>query len=380
MRGDNQVTYTLALQVGVDLRKNLTVARPERLELRLHLVADESACICNEFHLLHVQLVRDDGNKHRGELCALHIHRGKRLAVLYVRSVARCAAEHHNLERLSHVRFEFRVDHGLVYGREIAKMHAFGRGSVHGAHEVLVDLFRHERGERRGKERHRLQNGEERHVGGFLVCRHLLAPIALAAAAHIPVGKLVREGGKRASGLGDVKRSKGFVHGIHERVQAGKHPFVHRREGFFPEGMFCWVKPVDVRIQDIERIGVPKRAHKLALCLGNGFRRETAREPRHGAGIEIPAHGVGALIVKHRPRINHIALVLAHLEAILVAHKAKHDTVLKARLVEQAGGDRKQGIKPAACLVERFADEVRGIAALELLLVFKRIVPLRKGH
>ena len=28
----------------------------------------------------------------------------------------------------------------------------------------------------------------------------------------------------------------------------------------------------------------------------------------------------------------------------------------------------------------RFADEVRGIAALELLLVFKRIVPLRKGH
>ena len=58
-----------------------------------------------------------------------------------------------------------------------------------------------------------------------------------------------------------------------------------------------------------------------------------------------------------------------------------HDDAVAERVgVKQAGGDRQQRVEPAAGLVDRLGDEVRREAALELLLVLERIVPLREGH
>ena len=58
-----------------------------------------------------------------------------------------------------------------------------------------------------------------------------------------------------------------------------------------------------------------------------------------------------------------------------------HDhAVLKRVGVKQAGGDRHQRVEPAAGLVDGLGDEVCREAALKLLLVLKRIVPLGERH
>ena len=56
------------------------------------------------------------------------------------------------------------------------------------------------------------------------------------------------------------------------------------------------------------------------------------------------------------------------------------DDVLVRRLVEEQRRNGDERVEPAARLIDRLRDEVRREAALENLLVLKRIVPLGKGH
>ena len=144
--------------------------------------------------------------------------------------------------------------------------------------------------------------------------------------------------------------------------------------------MLVRVELIDVRIEDVERVGVPQRAHELALILADRVARKARRQPRRGSRIEIPADRVCALLLQDVRGRDDIADVLGHLLAVLVAHKTEHDAVLERRLVEQAGRHRHQRIEPAARLIDRFGNERGGIAALELLLVLEGIVPLRKRH
>ena len=52
--------------------------------------------------------------------------------------------------------------------------------------------------------------------------------------------------------------------------------------------------------------------------------------------------------------------MLAHFYAVFVADKPQNDTVFKGCFAEQNRVDGKQDVKPTACLVYRFGNEVGG--------------------
>ena len=167
---------------------------------------------------------------------------------------------------------------------------------------------------------------------------------------------------------------------LHQRLQLGLHPAIHtgvcRRR---PRGVVR-VELIDLCIENVERIGVPQGAHEFALAFADRLVIETGRQPRRAAGIEIPAHSVRALLIHRIPRADDVALVLAHLLAILILHMAQHQAVFVAGLVKDQCRDGQQRIEPSARLVDGFADELRREKALEQLLIFKRIMELRKRH
>ena len=166
----------------------------------------------------------------------------------------------------------------------------------------------------------------------------------------------------------------------YEGIQAGKYPPVHGGQVFAHQLMPGGVEVIYVRIKNVEGVGVPEGSHILALAFGYGLCGEAVGEPGHGAGVEIPAHSVCALIVQKHPGIYHVAYVLAHLAAFLILNVAQHDAVEEGGGIEQAGRYGGKGIEPAAGLVDGLADKVCGVAALKLILVFKGIVPLCEGH
>ena len=259
-------------------------------------------------------------------------------------------------------------------------MYAFGRGGVHAAHEVLVHLLGHEGHEGSDhlgqRDQHRVE-GDER---GFLGIVHALAPEALAAAAHIPVAQIVHKLGDGAGGFGDAVVAQVVVYALDQLIEAGQHPLVHQGQLDVFDGMILGVEVVNVGVEHEESVGILQRAHELALALGHGLRAETAGQPRRARGVEIPAHGVGTLLVQHAPGIDHIALVLGHLLAVLVLHVTQHDAVFKRRTVKHQSRDGHEGVEPPAGLVDGFGDEVGREALFKNLLVFKGIVPLGKGH
>ena len=113
----------------------------------------------------------------------------------------------------------------------------------------------------------------------------------------------------------------------HEGVQAGKYPPVHGGQVFAHQLMPGGVEVIYVRIKNVEGVGVPEGSHILALAFGYGLCGEAVGEPGHGAGVEIPAHSVCALIVQEHPWVYHVAYVLAHLSAFLILNVTQHDAV-----------------------------------------------------
>ena len=144
--------------------------------------------------------------------------------------------------------------------------------------------------------------------------------------------------------------------------------------------MLARVVFVYLRVQHEERIGVPKRAQELALALADVLRAETRRQPRHRRTVKIPPDRVRALLVEHRPRIDDVALVLGHLDAVLVVDVTQNYAILERRPVKQQRRHREQRVEPASRLVDRLADEVRREMLVEDILVLERIVPLRERH
>ena len=244
--------------------------------------------------------------------------------------------------------------------------------------QVLIHGFGHERRKRREQAAQRLEHGIERFERGQLAALHALAPEALARAAHIPVGELIHKGGDGARGFGDVVSRQALVHGLHQGIQPGEQPFVHAGEF---RGLFLLrVVAIDGGVQAEEGVDVPQRAHEFALRFADHIAREAAGQPRRAHGIEVPAHGVRALLIQHIPRVHHVALVLAHLLAVLILHVAQHQAVFKRRAVEDQRADGQQRVEPAARLVDGFGDEIRREVFLEDFLVFKGIVPLGERH
>ena len=66
--------------------------------------------------------------------------------------------------------------------------------------------------------------------------------------------------------------------------------------------------------------------------------------------------------------------------AVLVEDEAEDDAVLKTGLVKDQRRDRVEAVEPAARLVDRFGNEIRGEGLVEKLLIFKRVMILRERH
>ena len=224
--------------------------------------------------------------------------------------------------------------------------------------------------------------GAAHFIGVDLVLLHALSPEAVAAAAHIPVGHLIHECLQSGSSLRDPVVLKILVGARDHGVHSGEQPLIHDAQFVIIQRILCGIEAVDLRVQSIERIGVPQCSEELALAFLNGLIRELVGQPGRAVGVEIPADRVRAVCLQSRERIYSVALALGHLIAVLVKDQAQDDDVLIAGLVKQERGLRVQGIEPAAGLVHRFRDECGGEPLLEEFLVLSTrcITPPQSGQ
>ncbi len=72
--------------------------------------------------------------------------------------------------------------------------------------------------------------------------------------------------------------------------------------------------------------------------------------------------------------------MFGHLYSVFIVYVSEHYAVFKRSFTEKYGIYDKQGIEPAACLIHRLGDEVRGESFVEQIGVFERIVILSKRH
>ena len=268
----------------------------------------------------------------------------------------------------------------LMDSRKIAKMHGLRRRLVDAAHEVLVDGLRHERDHRRSGLDRRHERRVERHVGIDLVLFHALRPETAAAAAHVPVGELIDKLLQRLGGLGHMVAREIFIHVLDHRIEAREAPFIHDGQLVVVQRIFRRVEVVDVCIEHEERIGVPERAHELALTFLHRVVVEAVRQPGRTVLIEIPADGIGAVLAQGIHRVDGVALRLRHLLAVFILHVTHDDDILVRRLVEQQRRNSHQRIEPAARLIDGLGDKVRRETLREDILVLERIMPLRERH
>ena len=84
--------------------------------------------------------------------------------------------------------------------------------------------------------------------------------------------------------------------------------------------------------------------------------------------------------IKDLPWVDHIALGLAHLAAILRQDMAEADDILVGRSVKEQRGYGMERIEPATRLVNGFADVVSLLLPFPDFLVLERVVPLGHRH
>ena len=265
----------------------------------------------------------------------LHVHRLQRLTVLHRRLIPCGAAHDDEFQDEVHFLLQLFVNERFVRLREVREMNAFLGTSVHGTDDVLPDRFRHERNERRGDERRRLQCGVEGHVGIDLILLHALRPVTLSSAADVPVRQVVRELFEQCRGFRDPVGREILVDALHHRVHLRKKPAVHDRQFRIVQLIFRRIEAVDVRIERIECISVPKRAEELPLSLLHRLVGIAFRQPRRAGGVEVPADRVGAVLLEFAHRIDRIAERFRHLPAEFVLHEAHDDDVLERGTVKE---------------------------------------------
>ena len=144
--------------------------------------------------------------------------------------------------------------------------------------------------------------------------------------------------------------------------------------------MLRGIEFVDFCVQNEERIGVPKRTHKLALGFAHCVCVESRRKPRCARGVEIPSRSFCALLVEHRPRIDDVALMFGHFDAVFVVDVTENYTVFERSATEKHRAYGKKRVEPTSRLVDSLRNEVCGKNFLENIPIFKRIVPLSKRH
>ena len=259
-------------------------------------------------------------------------------------------------------------------------MNRIGSALINRANEISVNVLRHKGDKGRRDLCHGNKAGVKGHICVNLIGRHILYPEALTGATNIPVRELVNKVVKNTGSLGDLVIFEVVINRLNSRVELGEYPLIHYREAVLVKGVLGRIKAVDISVKNVERIGVPKRSHKLSLSLNYRIAKEAVRKPGRGVGVEIPADSVCAVLFKRLKGVDRITLGLGHLLSVLVENVAENENVLVGRAIKDKRGDRHKRIEPTAGLVNALADEVCGELALEELLILKGVVPLCKGH
>ena len=232
---------------------------------------------------------------------------------------------------------------------------------VYTSHEILVDIFCHERNHRRGCLADSDKRCIKRHISIDLILFHAFCPETFTASSHIPVAHV--------------------VHKILERSCCLRYAvIVHDRQFVVFQRIFCRIEFVDIRIQYKEGIRIPERAHKLTLSLCHCLAVETVWKPWGTVHIEVPADRIRAVFFKCVKRIYCISLGLAHLLAVLVLHVAEYDDILIRSFIKYERRDSQQRIEPSSRLVNSLRNKVRRKLLFKKLFIFKRIVVLCKRH
>ena len=196
---------------------------------------------------------------------------------------------------------------------------------------------------------------------------------------HVPVGEVVdHEIDDRPGPRGDVVPLPRGSHGADSIVEAAQNPTVGAFQGLGPgaRGLGCPVAGIhrEKAVRVLERVQEPP--HRL----GDRLEVEPLRQPDLARREQVEPRGVGAVLVDHLPRVDHVPLRLRHLLALGVQDQLVDDHVLVRRPVEHRRRDGQERVKPATGLVDPFADVIRDRVRLELLGVLERIVPLCHRH
>ena len=82
------------------------------------------------------------------------------------------------------------------------------------AHQILVDLLRHKRNQRRSHLADGHKRGVKGHIGINLILFHALCPETLTASSHIPVAHVIHKLLKCSGRLRDLVIAQIGVHGL----------------------------------------------------------------------------------------------------------------------------------------------------------------------
>ncbi len=123
-----------------------------------------------------------------------------------------------------------------------------------------------------------------------------------------------------------------------------------------------------------------KRSQEFIVGFHDRVLEEAPCVPGGSGRIEAPAEGVGAVFIEHQERVDDVSLALAHFYAVFILDQTKdHDVFISGSFVKEGRCD-EEAVEPAARLIDRFAYEIAGEVLVELILVFKWIVPLGRVH
>ena len=190
-----------------------------------------------------------------------------------------------------------------------------------------------------------------------LVCGQLVPvgfrlPDPAARAADVPVRQVVDESLDAAGRLDRLVGVQAPGDPGDQRAQLGQEPAIQHVPLVDRHGRLRRVE-IEPRVKDEKRVAVPQRDEELL----HGFTQRVLTGPvvlaDLGRGVEVPAHRVGPKVLEQVVGIQHIAARLRCFLSFRIDHVSEADDVAVCVLPEEQRRDRKQGVEPAAGLVDR---------------------------
>ena len=259
-------------------------------------------------------------------------------------------------------------------------MHAVSRRSLLLGHQIAIDGLAQEGHRRRQQLGQRGQGFVKRGISRQLVIILLALPKAVAAQANIPVAHALDKVLNRSGGVDGVIVFKGVSDRLNQLMQFGQQPAVKQAAVLRRRRCSGRRPAIDVGVSHKETVGVPKRRPELLDDFIDQLLGETARLARRARRIEIPAKGIGAVLVDHRPRVNGVSLAFGHFLPMLIEDMPQRNDIFIGDRFKEHGGDGMKTVEPAARLIDGLADVIGWMLLLKTFAVLARIGPLRDLH